>query len=56
MDYFMPRAENAVPTTLIDCGEPSPANPLGAKGAGEGRRDPVPSRRLRTPFSMHSSR
>ncbi|HEX4410698.1 MAG TPA: xanthine dehydrogenase family protein molybdopterin-binding subunit [Xanthobacteraceae bacterium] len=35
MDYFMPRAENAVPTTLIDCGAPSPANPLGAKGAGE---------------------
>jgi aerobic carbon-monoxide dehydrogenase large subunit len=35
MDYFMPRAENAVPTQLIDCGVPSPANPLGAKGAGE---------------------
>jgi len=35
MDYFMPRADNAAPTTLIDCGVPSPANPLGAKGAGE---------------------
>jgi aerobic carbon-monoxide dehydrogenase large subunit len=35
MDYFMPRAEHAAPTTLIDCGVPSPANPLGAKGAGE---------------------
>ncbi len=35
MDYFMPRAEHAVPITLIDCGVPSPANPLGAKGAGE---------------------
>ena len=35
MDYFMPRAENAVPTSLIDCGVVSPANPLGAKGAGE---------------------
>jgi len=35
MDYFMPRAEDAAPTTLIDCGVPSPANPLGAKGAGE---------------------
>ena len=35
MDYFMPRAENAVPTQLIDCGVPSPANLLGAKGAGE---------------------
>ncbi len=35
MDYFMPRAENAAPTQLIDCGIPSPANALGAKGAGE---------------------
>jgi carbon-monoxide dehydrogenase large subunit len=35
MDYFMPRAVHAAPTTLIDCGVPSPANPLGAKGAGE---------------------
>ncbi len=35
MDYVMPRAENVSPLTLIDCGVPSPANPLGAKGAGE---------------------
>ncbi len=35
MDYFMPRATHAAPTTLIDCGVPSPANVLGAKGAGE---------------------
>ena len=35
MDYFMPRAMHAAPTTLIDCGVPSPANALGAKGAGE---------------------
>jgi carbon-monoxide dehydrogenase large subunit len=35
MDYFMPRAEDLAPTTLIDCGVPSPVNPLGAKGAGE---------------------
>jgi carbon-monoxide dehydrogenase large subunit len=35
MDYFMPRAQHLAPTTLIDCGVPSPANPLGAKGAGE---------------------
>ena len=35
MDYFMPRALNLCPVTLIDCGVPSPANPLGAKGAGE---------------------
>ena len=35
MDYFMPRAHNLSPVTLIDCGVPSPANPLGAKGAGE---------------------
>ena len=35
MDYFMPRAHDLPPFTLIDCGNPSPANPLGAKGAGE---------------------
>jgi aerobic carbon-monoxide dehydrogenase large subunit len=35
MDYFMPRADHLGPITLIDCGVPSPANPLGAKGAGE---------------------
>ncbi len=35
MDYFMPRAHHLGAITLIDCGVPSPANPLGAKGAGE---------------------
>jgi carbon-monoxide dehydrogenase large subunit len=35
MDYFMPRAQHVAPTTLIDCGVPSPSNLLGAKGAGE---------------------
>jgi len=35
MDYFMPRADHLAPITLIDCGVPSPVNPLGAKGAGE---------------------
>ena len=35
MDYFMPRADHLPPITLISCGTPSPANPLGAKGAGE---------------------
>ena len=35
MDYFMPRAHILPPITLIDCGVPSPANSLGAKGAGE---------------------
>ncbi|MGZ3295635.1 MAG: xanthine dehydrogenase family protein molybdopterin-binding subunit, partial [Xanthobacteraceae bacterium] len=35
MDYFMPRAEDLAPIALIDCGVPSPVNPLGAKGAGE---------------------
>jgi carbon-monoxide dehydrogenase large subunit len=34
-DYFMPRADNLAPLRLIDCGVPSPANALGAKGAGE---------------------
>ena len=35
MDYAMPRAYDAAPTKLIDCGVLSPANSLGAKGAGE---------------------
>ena len=35
MDYVMPRADDLAPLTLIDCGVPSPANVLGAKGAGE---------------------
>lgn len=35
MDYAMPRADNLPPITLIDCGAPSPANALGAKGVGE---------------------
>ncbi len=35
MDYFMPRAAHQPPITLIDCAVPSPANVLGAKGAGE---------------------
>jgi carbon-monoxide dehydrogenase large subunit len=35
MDYAMPRAEDTGPTKLIDCGVLSPANALGAKGAGE---------------------
>ena len=35
MDYAMPRAHDAAPTKLIDCGVLSPANSLGAKGAGE---------------------
>lgn len=35
MDYVMPRADNLSPLQLIDCGVPSSANPLGAKGAGE---------------------
>ena len=35
MDYFMPRAELLPPLILKDRGVPSPANPLGAKGAGE---------------------
>jgi carbon-monoxide dehydrogenase large subunit len=35
MDYFMPRADALPKITLIDRPVPSPANPLGAKGAGE---------------------
>ena len=35
MDYAMPRAEALSSLTIIDRPVPSPANPLGAKGAGE---------------------
>jgi carbon-monoxide dehydrogenase large subunit len=35
MDYFMPRADALPKITLIDRPVPSPANALGAKGAGE---------------------
>lgn len=35
MDYFMPRAKDLSPLAILDCGVPSPANVLGAKGAGE---------------------
>jgi carbon-monoxide dehydrogenase large subunit len=35
MDYAMPRAETLANVTLLDRPVPSPANPLGAKGAGE---------------------
>jgi carbon-monoxide dehydrogenase large subunit len=35
MDYAMPRAELLPELTLLDRPVPSPANPLGAKGAGE---------------------
>jgi carbon-monoxide dehydrogenase large subunit len=68
MDYFMPRAEILSPITLIDCGVPSPANTLGAKGAGEaGATGAVPAlanavldalkpvnvRRLEMPYSPY---
>jgi aerobic carbon-monoxide dehydrogenase large subunit len=35
MDYFMPRARHLPEIILKDLGTPSPANSLGAKGAGE---------------------
>ena len=35
MDYFMPRADVLPELALYDRPVPSPANPLGAKGAGE---------------------
>jgi carbon-monoxide dehydrogenase large subunit len=68
MDYFMPRATDLAPITLIDCGVPSPANPLGAKGAGEaGTTGSVPAfanavldalkavnvRKLEMPYTPH---
>jgi len=43
MDYLMPTAPD-VPTIDIDhLGTPSPLNPLGAKGAGQGGTIPVPA-------------
>jgi carbon-monoxide dehydrogenase large subunit len=68
MDYFMPRAHNLGPITLLDCGAPSPANSLGAKGAGEaGATGAVPAlanavmdalkaanvRKLEMPYTSH---
>jgi carbon-monoxide dehydrogenase large subunit len=68
MDYFMPRATDLAPIALIDCGVPSPANPLGAKGAGEaGATGSVPAlanavldaledvnvRKLEMPYTPH---
>jgi carbon-monoxide dehydrogenase large subunit len=35
MDYYMPRADVLPALSLFDRPVPSPANPLGAKGAGE---------------------
>jgi aerobic carbon-monoxide dehydrogenase large subunit len=35
MDYYMPRADVLPQIALYDRPVPSPANPLGAKGAGE---------------------
>jgi carbon-monoxide dehydrogenase large subunit len=35
MDYYMPRADVLPELALHDRPVPSPANPLGAKGAGE---------------------
>jgi carbon-monoxide dehydrogenase large subunit len=68
MDYFIPRAHNLGPITLLDCGAPSPANSLGAKGAGEaGATGAVPAlanavmdalkaanvRKLEMPYTSH---
>jgi carbon-monoxide dehydrogenase large subunit len=35
MDYAMPRAANVPSVTLLDNPQPTPINPLGAKGGGE---------------------
>jgi aerobic carbon-monoxide dehydrogenase large subunit len=35
MDYAMPRAHNAPDITVIDRGDPTATNPVGAKGCGE---------------------
>ncbi len=43
MDYLMPEAVDVPEATLVHLESPSPLNPLGAKGAGEGGTIPAPA-------------
>ena len=36
MDYALPRADEVPPIDVASCDSPSPLNPLGVKGTGEG--------------------
>lgn len=42
-DYLLPTAEHAPSASLIHMESPTPLNPLGAKGAGEGGTIPAPA-------------
>ena len=42
-DYLLPTAEHAPSSALIHMESPTPLNPLGAKGAGEGGTIPAPA-------------
>jgi len=43
MDYALPRASDVPPLTVHHVVTPSPLNPLGVKGAGEGGTLPAPA-------------
>jgi CO/xanthine dehydrogenase Mo-binding subunit len=43
MDYALPRADDVPPLTVHHVTTPSPLNPLGVKGAGEGGTLPAPA-------------
>jgi carbon-monoxide dehydrogenase large subunit len=43
MDYALPRADSVPPIVVASCDSPSPLNPLGVKGTGEGSAVPGPA-------------
>ncbi|PYM18704.1 MAG: hypothetical protein DMD78_27155 [Candidatus Rokuibacteriota bacterium] len=43
MEYALPRADGVPPIDVAGCDSPSPLNPLGAKGTGEGSAVPGPA-------------
>ena len=43
MEYALPRADSVPPIDVAGCDSPSPLNPLGAKGTGEGSAVPGPA-------------
>jgi carbon-monoxide dehydrogenase large subunit len=43
MEYALPRADSVPPIDVGGCDSPSPLNPLGAKGTGEGSAVPGPA-------------
>ena len=43
MDYALPRADGVPAIGVASCDSPSPLNPLGLKGTGEGSAVPGPA-------------